>query len=66
MPSQAQLDKIAELKAARTDAERRVAELEDEIFILERGCDHTFPNGETAIEGGFLFSHCKLCYWNDM
>lgn len=28
--------------------------------ILDK-CDHKFPNGKNAIEGGFIYSRCKIC-----
>ncbi len=33
--------------------------------IFKKDCYHTYPDGETAYEGGYFETRCNICGWND-
>lgn len=45
---------------------RRRAEVGAQTKALRMQCDHRYPDGSSAWEGGFMFSHCKICGENDL
>lgn len=30
------------------------------------GCEHTLPDGKTALTGGFFLTDCTICGWDDL
>lgn len=39
----------------------------EKLDRLQAECDHKYPDGSSAIEGGIMFcSTCRICHWSDL
>jgi hypothetical protein len=50
----------------KREAETKVAIIDAAVSAMHAKCDHTYPDGTTAYEGGWLFTECKICHDNDL
>lgn len=68
--TQAQIDNLNNLSREIRDIPKkaRIAEEQATKIWLEevKKCDHKYPDGTTAWEDGFMFTHCKICGANDL
>jgi len=46
-------------KAEEESLRKRIRELDDR-------CDHKYPDGSSAVEGGMFCSTCRICHESDM
>lgn len=67
---QEQINRLEELKeeqrVEKINHRERMRSLNHEITQIYKKCDHVHPNGKKAYKGGFMYSHCEICYANDL
>lgn len=49
------------LEAAEYEAKASLDDLDSQIDAVRRQCSHTYPDGISADDGGFMFGMCKIC-----
>jgi hypothetical protein len=50
----------------RREYDMKERSLREQIFNLEKQCDHKLPDGSSAWEDHFLESHCGICHETDL
>jgi hypothetical protein len=56
----------SELKAQQKAYQETIQNLKSQKLQIESRCDHQYPDGQSAIEGGFMCSMCRICNWSDL
>ena len=64
------IDKLKVIEQERASAtsafKTRIKALDAEKREIHDRCDHTYPNGKSALKGGFMMNQCEICFWNDL
>lgn len=51
------------LKAVYKQAQ---AAVDSEEIEIQNSCDHVYPDGTSAVEGGIFWCTCKICHMSDL
>jgi len=57
---------LVEMDRDIEDMESRLEVLNERRDKLKSECNHLYPDGTSAWEGGYFCSGCKICNYNDM